>query len=42
MASPVDNGFAKFLEYVVLAITVGSSLWMSVLAATASRFTTPG
>ncbi len=34
MANPIDNGFAKFLEYLVLAITVGASLWMSVIAAT--------
>jgi hypothetical protein len=34
MTNPVDNGFAKFLEFLVLAITVGCSLWMSFLAAT--------
>jgi len=39
MANPIDNGFAKVLEYIVLAITVGCSLWMSVIAATTTRFT---
>lgn len=38
MANPIDNGFSKFLEFLVLAITVGCSLWMSFIAATTSRF----
>jgi hypothetical protein len=40
MANPIDNSFSKFLEFVVLAITVGCSVWMSFLAATAPRYVT--
>lgn len=32
MAHPVDNSFAKLLEFVILAITVGSSFWLTLLA----------
>lgn len=42
MANPIDNGFSRFLEILVLAITVGCSLWVSVLAATMSRYVASG
>jgi len=32
MTHPIDNSFAKVLEFVILAITVGSSFWLTLLA----------
>lgn len=32
MAHPIENGFTRFLEIVVLAITVGSSFWLTFFA----------
>lgn len=33
MANPIDNNFSKILEFTVLAITVGCSIWVAFLAA---------
>jgi hypothetical protein len=38
MAHPVDNTFARVLEFVILAITAGCSLWLTMLASFATRF----
>ena len=37
MTNPVDNAFSRILEILVIAITVGCSLWISVIAANLPR-----
>lgn len=37
MSHPVDNAFARILEILVLALTVGCSVWISVIAANMPR-----
>jgi hypothetical protein len=37
MAHPIDNAFGRVIEFVILAITAGCSLWLMVLAGFAPR-----
>lgn len=32
MSHPIENQFTKCLEFIVLAITVGSSFWLTFFA----------
>lgn len=32
MAQPIDNTFVRCLEFLILAITVGCSFWLTLLA----------
>jgi hypothetical protein len=41
MAHPIDNSFAKLLEFLILAITVGSSFWLTLLASGALNVFNP-
>jgi hypothetical protein len=37
MAHPIANGFARVLEFVILAITAGCSIWLTLFAGFAGR-----
>jgi hypothetical protein len=37
MANPIDNNFSRVLEFVILAITAGCSIWLTLIAGFASR-----
>ena len=37
MAHPIDNVVSRVLEFVILAIMVGSSLWVTLVAGFALR-----
>jgi hypothetical protein len=36
MAHPIDNSFSRVLEFVILAITAGCSIWLTLFAGLAS------
>lgn len=36
MTHPIDNGFARTLEFVILAITAGCSIWLTLCAGLAA------
>ena len=42
MAHPIDNAFSKVLEFIILAITVGSSFWLMFFALGVRDFATHG
>jgi hypothetical protein len=39
MAHPVDNSFMRVLEIVILTITVGCSVWVTLLLTGLNRIT---
>jgi hypothetical protein len=37
MAHPIDNNFSRVLEFVILAITAGCSIWLTLFAGFAGQ-----